>query len=354
MKRSISTLFIAAAICSATAQDSNQNEVADDILDLKVELRADYQHEWLDGHTIDDNSGFKGKYLNIAMNGNISDHFSYSLRHRLNKTSFDSNFFDATDWAWVAYSVKNWEISAGKQVVAIGGFEYDRAPIDLYFCSEFWNNVACYQFGVSGGYAFKNGKDKLTFQVCQSPFRNHTSAWNPNARNLNMFAYNLIWYGNHGPFSAIYSVNMLEYAPGRFINYISLGNKFTHDKVSLEFDFMNRATAHQTFLFDDFSLVGEIAWKPNKRFNIFGKVSYDVNNSSNNDLYILPGTKLTRVGGGIEYFPFINNKHTIRLHANFCYTFGDNGNIASTLSDKNSYLDLGFTWKFDIIKLKRK
>lgn len=40
---------------------------------------------------------------------------------------------------------------------------------------------------------------------------------------------------------------MMEYLPGRFINYISLGNKFTFDKVALELDVMNRASSHQTF-----------------------------------------------------------------------------------------------------------
>lgn len=316
----------------------------DDILDLKVELRADYQREAVDGNSIKDNCGFKGKYLNIAMSGNISDHFSYSLRHRLNKTSFDSNFFDATDWAWIAYSLKGWEISAGKQVVAIGGYEYDRAPIDLYFCSEFWNNVACYQFGVSGGYALNNGKDKIMFQFCQSPFRELAG---------DMYAYNLIWYGNHGIWSSIYSINMVEYQPRRFINYISLGNKFAVDNVSLELDLMNRATSGHSFLAKDFSIIGEIAWRPIDKLNIYGKVSHDVNKTDNNDYYVMPGTELTRIGGGVEYYPFVNNKHQIRLHANYCHTLGDNGNTGSALHDNHSYFDVGITWKFDIIKLKR-
>lgn len=57
------------------------------------------------------------------------------MRHRLNKKNNDASFFDATDWLYLAYRKDNWELSAGKQVVAIGGYEYDAAPIDLYFCS---------------------------------------------------------------------------------------------------------------------------------------------------------------------------------------------------------------------------
>ncbi|MBQ2400128.1 MAG: porin, partial [Muribaculaceae bacterium] len=215
MKKGLCLLAMAASSMMLWAQN--------DIVDLKIEVRADYQREYNDGHSIEENCGFRGKYLNMAISGNINDHFSYSWRHRFNKMigSNGSSFFDATDWVWLAYNINNFEVSAGKQVVGIGGYEYDRAPIDLYFCSEFWNNVACYQFGVSGAYSFNEGKDKLMFQFCQSPFR---------TINPDMYAYNLMWYGNHGIFSSIYSVNMMEYAPGRFINYISLGNKFTIDR----------------------------------------------------------------------------------------------------------------------------
>lgn len=343
MKQKLWLLALVATPLVIHAQDEI-TDPQDEILDLKVELRADYQREYDDAGRIKDNCGFKGKYLNVALSGNINDHFSYSVRHRLNKTSFDSNFFDATDWAWVAYNVSNFEISAGKQVVGIGGFEYDRAPIDLYFCSEFWNNVACYQFGLSGAYTTDSGKDKLMFQVTQSPFRNIAG---------DMYAYNLMWYGNHGIFSSIYSVNMVEYSPGRYINYISLGNKFKFDKVSLELDLMNRATDGQTFFGKDMSVIGEISWKPTDRLNMFGKVSYDVNKTNNNDYYVTPGTELTRVGAGVEYHPFKNSRHDIRLHANYCYTFGDNGNTESLLRSNHHLVDVGFTWKFDVVKIKR-
>lgn len=339
MKKGLCLLAMIASTLMLWAQN--------DYVDLKIEVRADYQREYMDGESIEENCGFRGKYLNMAISGNITDNFSYSWRHRFNKMigPEGSSFFDATDWVWLAYNINDFEISAGKQVVGIGGYEYDRAPIDLYFCSEFWNNVACYQFGVSGAYSFNEGKDKVMFQFCQSPFRDI---------NPDMYAYNLMWYGNHGIFSSIYSVNMMEYAPGRFINYIALGNKFTFDKVSLEFDFMNRATSGHTFLFKDISIIGELAWKPIDCLNIFGKVSYDVNNTDNNDLYVLSGTDMTRIGAGVEYFPLKNDRHDIRIHANYCHTFGRNTNSQSMLRDNHSMFDLGVTWKFDVFKVKRK
>ena len=50
----------------------------------------------------------------------------------------DAGFFNATDWFYVDYKpTEQWTLSAGKQVIDIGGWEYDYAPINLYYCSEF-------------------------------------------------------------------------------------------------------------------------------------------------------------------------------------------------------------------------
>lgn len=64
-----------------------------------------------------------------------------------------------------------------------------------------------------------------------------------------MYAYNLMWIGAHGWFNTIYSVNMIEYQPDKFINYIALGHRLEFGKTALELDFMNRAADHQTYFF---------------------------------------------------------------------------------------------------------
>ena len=87
--------------------------------------------------------GFHGKYLNMVFDGQICDGLSFKYRQRINRFT-TSAFLESIDWIHL-----NWQaapklcLSAGKQVVAVGGYEYDRAPIDLYYCSEFWNMIAC-------------------------------------------------------------------------------------------------------------------------------------------------------------------------------------------------------------------
>ena len=63
------------------------------LVNLRIEARLDYMQEMRHGETINDNSGFKGRYLNIRMDGQLSEHFSYSYRQRLNKPNNSITFF---------------------------------------------------------------------------------------------------------------------------------------------------------------------------------------------------------------------------------------------------------------------
>ena len=327
-------LFLAIPV-GMRAQDSHS-------LQLKLEARGDYQRMYVDQKTSKDDCGFKGKYLNMVLTGNITENLSYAYRQPLNKFHKDASFFDATDWLYIDYHITGkWSVSGGKQVVGIGGYEYDRAPIDLYFCSEFWNNIPCYQWGASGTYAV-TPKDRLTFQFCQSPFRQFY-------QDTDMYAYNLLWNGKHGLWNTIWSVNLMEWQEGKFINYISLGNEILVNKfLQLRLDYLNRASSHQTFLFRDCTVVGELSYQPSQRVNVFVKASYDVNKSGNDaDLMVHDGTELTSMGMGFEYFPLKNKD--LRIHANYSYTWGSNSHSNGILHDKQSLIDLGLTWRMNII-----
>lgn len=316
------------------------------LLEVKAEVRMDYQREYVDGDAIKPNSGFKGKYLNFSLNGSINDHFSYAYRQRLNKAHKDASFFDATDWVYLTYNAnEHWSFSGGKQVVGIGGYEYDRAPIDLYITSEYWNNIPCYQLGVSATYSMNEGKDQIMAQICESPF---------DFLNQDLYAYNLMWYGSHGNFNTIWSVNMQEYTPGKFIYYIALGNEFKLGNAKLQLDFMNRATDEHGFFFKDCSVMGELSCMVSKKLNLFGKVSYDVNNSdSTGDYCVVPGTEMTKVGAGFEYYP-LDHSRALRFHGNCSYAWGTNTNGTGTVIPKQALFDVGVTWKVDILSFTNK
>ena len=72
------------------------------------------------------------------------------------------------------------------------------------------------------------------------------------------------------------------------------------------------------------------------------------------DYCILPGTDLTRVGAGIEFYPLPKGSKAIRLHATYCYTFGENGNPAGTSLPEESLFSIGLKWKIDIVSAVKK
>ena len=318
------------------------------LLKLDVEARVDYMQEYQDRAKINDASGFKGRYLNIRMDGTLAENVSYSYRQRLNKPSKDATFFDATDWITLNYQSGNWTFSGGKQVVGIGGFEYDGAPIDLYFCSEYWNNIACYQYGASIAWDTDSRNDRLMFQFCESPFRRNVL----NIENEEMFAYNVMWVGSHGIYSSLYSLNFIEYLPGRFINYLVLGNRFTSGDFRLDLDFMNRAVSLKDFG-KDFSVMCELKWFPISCLDIFAKATHDRNIAEKEgDWCVTPGTAVTRIGAGIEFYPIKDSK-ALRLHLNCCYTYGKVAETA-VLQNKQTIIDAGLIWKMNMLNLKRR
>ena len=320
-----------------------------EVTNLRLEVRTDYQKEFIDGNKIDANSGFRGKHINLRLDGNITEGLSYSFRYRLNRANGLDNFFSATDWLNLKYTASdNWAFAAGKQIIYIGGYEYDRAPIDLYICSEFWHNLACYQFGASSTYTTDSGNDSFIFQFCESPFRRNAL----NVKQEEMFAYNLMWYGKHDWFESTYSLNAFEWMPGKFVSFIALGNQFTFGDFRIQFDYMTRAANIDDMLGKNMSVMTEVLWKATDKLNVIAKMTYDRNFADDNaDLCVMPGTDLLRAGAVLEYFP-IKNYKDLRMHLSYCFTDGKSP-ATTALQPMQTIINTGITWKVGLLNNRK-
>ena len=91
------------------------------------------------------------------------------------------------------------------------------------------------------------------------------------------------------------------------------------------------------------------------KVNVFGKATYDVNKSGvEGDYSVLPGTELTRVGAGIEYYPLSKGRKDLRLFAHYSYSWGVNGNPSGAIKDNQHFWGVGLKWNMDIISLTKK
>lgn len=336
--------LLAGLFCMAlpTLADNDKPTVNVDFM-----TRVGYLNDRVDNQIRHGVSGFKGEYLLFSISGQLNDRISYAWRQRINQKKEVNDRFDGTDWVYVDYKANDhWNLAAGKQVAMVGGYEYDRCPIDIYLSSEFWNNISPFQFGASATYTTTNGKSRFTGQVTQSLF--NTPA------NRDMFAYHLHWAGSYGWFNSLYSVNMVEYEPSRFISYIALGNKFNVGNASLELDFMNRAASHQTFLLKDCSVMARFDYKLMPQLGLYGKFTYDVNRTDTEaDKCVHSGTEMTAYGGGVEVYP-IKNRNDVRVSLGMSHSQGTNSNPSGALNDNQTTVRLSFIAKLHLLSWKSK
>ena len=322
-------------------------------ISVKFDARFDWQSSFT--HNADAKpsyaSNFNGRYLMFVLDGNISPKFSYSLRYRMIHPNQNSaswyDVYKATDWANLTYRpTKNWEITAGKMLVFYGSYEFDYNPLDVYMWSGWGGRVGCFQFGVLGKYITNDGRNNILFQINNSPFADPLSL-------VAMYSYAVQWNGNFGVFNALYSDNLIEYQPGRFINYISLGNQFNFGPVKFELDYMNRYGARGTHFLKDFSLIGKLNYNCMNRLNIFVKGGLDYNMAQEEgetdeiDMLIRPGERNVYYGAGLEFFPIKDSKN-VRIHA-----FWQSGsNNLDGQSWNNHNVGIGFKWR--LVAFERK
>lgn len=309
-------LFLSAQDTTAVSAD------IDPKLNIMLDARLDAQAKT----TFKDKGtdvGFGGRFITLIIDGTITDRLTYAYRQRLFVAPTVREFFNATDWLYLKYRFHdNMYMSAGKEVINVGGYEYDANPIDDYFHSAFYDGLTgAYNVGMTLGVLSNDERHTVKFQVTNSPFSE--KAYD------GRFAYNILWTGKMGCFTSLYSINAIEtHRKGHFLNYIALGNRFEFGQFRIDLDYTNRYAIgeRQNGFLSDFSVNCNVLWSVTERLNLFVKGGYDQNlgqaepedasNDSIYDIMVRPGTKYAFYGLGMEFFP-IKGKKDLRIHA-FC------------------------------------
>ena len=327
MKRRLLILLSLFLAMSLAAQEKVDN--------LYFDMRTSFYQDLTDGVYT---SQLVGEYLNFHLLGHLSPTVNYRIRQRLNKKVFDErNMFNATDMLYINWqATPRWSFLFGKHAVLIGGYEYDAAPIDVYFYSKFCNNLyQGFTFGASATFKMAEGQN-LVARICNSPL---------SLGFQNIYAYNLAWCGQVTPWwKTIWSVNLVEDSRKQMINYISLGNHIQSGGILFDLDLMNRAGFGQRhFLLGDISVISKFIWSIGD-WNLCAKAGYERNDMASvdpsgqaYDLVIEPGTTYLYGGCGLEWFPMGREK--LRLHAVW---YRD-----SDLHQNN--FSLGVTWRVNVI-----
>ena len=277
----------------------------------------------------DTNDGFDevtlgNSSLYTLFEGNISDNLSFSVCNHwlsaepkyLYKNIGRSDDTNWCDWAYLEYSLGDFTLSAGKDMMTMGGFEFDEYDFDVHpdMLTGLWNNFACYQWGGKVGWMSGNEKHGLSLQFTSSPY---------GEKPFDALAYSLQYLGNYGQLSLMYQTNLIESWDG-YEWLVTLGHKVELDDWTLGLDLSNKVGDPLLILRPGVTAFGTAVYSPSDRWEFVGRcgverVTKDFEIADLGPMSLVyPSYTGWTFGGAAHWFP-LKDSQDLRLHAAAAY-----------------------------------
>ena len=302
--------------------------------------------------------GLHGRYFNLMVGGDLGNGFSYYFRQRLRAEEGSIHFFDNTDFLYVDYQASdNWRLRAGKDAMAVGGYEYDAPPIDEYFVSEYWNNLYCFQLAMSAAYTTDDGRQTFVAQVSQSPYLNSLGLpW-----NYGLLAYNIEWLGKLGDHvNTLWSTSMIERdrqgSTRHYMNLTMLGTQVCFDRWDAYLDLMHHMLDSDEWG-QNIGYVFRLNYRLTPALTLFAKSSWERNESDRDmatiawiDQMVPAGHTYSKNGLGVEYRP--HGMESLRMHGYVAYLSDYNKSLDQSV--EGVAVNIGLTWTMDFHQLMKK
>lgn len=206
----------------------------DNMLNVMVDTRIDGQAGIRDGDLND--LGFHGQTIKIWFVGEVVPGIRYRIRQRLNKpqTPLREGYSGATDQAFLAFDLgKQWTITAGKQSVQFGTFEYDYNPADIYLGTMTFNDLDAYKTGVD--VAFKFSAQTIHLQVVNSDATQFARADYANKALATL----VMWEGNlfNNMLKTRWGYGAFQHTNDKFFSWITAGTQLNIGNFTTELDY---------------------------------------------------------------------------------------------------------------------
>lgn len=291
-----------------------------------------------------DEAAFKLNRVRLEILGSFTKNFSYHFRQSFNKYSNPhalDNLSSSIEYAYMNWKMSDkFNLTVGKQFLSLGGYEYYVNAIKVREFSEFNDNVAAYQAGVTGTLSFSPTQE-LVLQVLN----------NRNGKEEDTYMYGLPTGVNKTKVPIITTVNwnglfadkavQLRYAAawgqmaeGKNIYYLTAGNVYEKGPVVAYVDVMySREGLDSKGIISDlqgpavmtpttaqhaeyFSTIANFDYRIHPNWNVYVKGAYEragvyrANGIFDKGLY----RTTWNAQACVEYFPMRNSELLIFAH----------------------------------------
>ncbi len=361
MKR-IYIFIVMLLMCTAlTAQHKESENILDKLiwddkmLNIMLDTRVDFQMSY-DNNGLEDMS-FYGQTVKIWLVGEIVPGIRYRVRQRLNKPQapLREGYSGATDQAWIAFDLgkaKSWTITAGKQSVQFGTFEYDYNPADIYLPTMCFNDLDAYKTGVNVAYRFLG--QTINLQVVNSDNPQFASEEYENKA----LGGSILWEGSllKNVLKTRWAYSAFQHEGSKFYSWFTLGTQLNTGKFTAELDYycgsrdmdyssvVDDEDLGSRYVFDQSAALNlklDLGiWKP----SVKGVWNERKDKQLDESAYANYG-----IEAALELYPFAGLTKDLRFHAVYMYNNTDLKGPYSDLSNTYNHTFLvGMRWLFKV------
>lgn len=326
-----------------------------------------------------DEAAFKLNRVRLEILGSFSGQFSYHFRQSFNKYSNPyslDNLSSSVEYAFVKWDMsKKFALTVGKQVMALGGYEFYVNAIKVREFSDFNNTISCYQAGVTGTFRFSPTQE-LNLQVLNNRSGSDEDTYlyglpeGVEKTRVPMLA-TVNWNGLFldQALELRYAASWGQLAKKKNLYYLTAGNILKTGPVTAYIDLMysregidskglisnlandelyTSATAQNATYF---TAIANLDYRIHPNWNVYIKGAYETFGIYESNDYYRKGlyNRTWNAQACVEYFPMRNSELLIFLH--FLYKgniLASNGKALGAVAPDRQRISLGLVYSIPV------
>lgn len=313
----------------------------------------------------------------LDIQGDITENVYYWYRQSLNRSFDGSGSYDnaqpALNVAGIGVRLGKFNIFAGRQFVAYGGYEYDYAPMNVYEFSQIINFISPYHTGIELAYRPIESQ-QIKFQIVNSYVKGFNDMYGEVPSHIEKaivpFQYTVNWNGTFfdGKYNTRWSASYASVGRNKENYFYAFGNELNFGKLNMYADFyfsqedLDSRTMMSAFAksangdalsaldAEYLGVVARLNYTIHPKWVILVKGMYDTASTTQGNKKLESGHYSTTYGymGGVEFTPF---KTPLRFFANYVGRRYEYTNRAKALGYDNNNTDrisLGFLYRLPV------